>query len=169
MKLHVEMVPQPIWGMNLRSKGGLGRYRWEKLRKSILAERGPTCVICASADQPHGHEVWKYEEKRRTGIAKLLRVEIICRDCHSIHHWGVATRLALQGLLPLDDLRRLIKHACNINGCTPRQFKRHADDAMAVWERRSALRWTIDWGPYHEDVRLAREAREQISQKRTAT
>ena len=38
--LHIEMAPESLWGMNLRSDFGLGRYRWDKLRKALIAERG---------------------------------------------------------------------------------------------------------------------------------
>jgi hypothetical protein len=159
MKLSVEMVPEPIWGMNLRSDDGLGRYRWGKLRKAIIAERGMSCTICGSEDQPHGHEIWKYEEKRKTGVATLIGVEIIRRACHQIHHWGVTTRLAVQGAIPLDEVRRLIRHFCKVNGCKPLDFKRHADEAMVVFQRRSELRWSIDWGEYTDAVRNGGAAR----------
>jgi hypothetical protein len=128
-------------------------------RTACIAERGKSCAICGSDDQPHDHEIWKYEEKRRTGIARLTGIEIICRDCHAIHHWGVTTRLLLEGAITSDEIRRLIRHACTINGCKPREFKRRADEATMVWERRSKLRWKLDWGGYTDAVRRAEAAR----------
>lgn len=158
-RLRIEMVPEPIWGWNLRSNDGLGKYRWGKLRQSILDTRGPSCAICDSTEKPHGHEVWVYEEGPRRGIARLIEVEIVCRDCHAIHHWGVSTRLGLQGAMPMEELRRLVRHACKINGWKPRDFKRHADEAMEVWNKRSRLRWKVDWGPFREAVSDAKVAR----------
>jgi hypothetical protein len=159
MKLRIEMVPEPLWGMNLRSPNGLGRYRWRKLRKTIIAERGQSCAICGRDDQPHGHEIWEYQEKRKTGIARLVGVEIICRQCHDIHHWGHTTRMILEGTITLKDIRRLIKHFCIVNGCKKRAFERHADEAMITWERRSELRWQIDWGEFADAVSVAEVAR----------
>jgi hypothetical protein len=149
------MVPEPLWGKNLRSNEGLGRYRWDKLRKAIMAERGKSCVICGSDDQPHGHEVWEYQETKKTGIARLIGVEIVCRDCHAIHHWGRTTRLLLERAITLKDIRRLMKHFCTTNGCKQRDFDRHADEALVIWKRRSKLEWQIDWGVYADAVRDA--------------
>src|SRR6266446_8646847 len=157
-RLHIEMVPGPLWGMNLRSKDRLGN-RWRKLRKSILAERGPACAICGNEANPHGHEIWTYEEKRRTGIARLIGIEIICGDCHSIHHWGVTQRLEIEGILEPRDLNRLIRHACKVNGYKRKDFNRDAKEADAVWRRQSELKWKIDWGQYKEAVSDAKAAR----------
>lgn len=153
------MVPEPIWGWNLRSNDGLGKYRWGKLRQSILNARGPSCAICGSTEKPHGHEVWVYQEGPRRGIARLVEVEIVCRDCHSIHHWGVSTRLGFQGAMPIEELKRLVRHACKINNWKIPDFQRHADEAMEIWSQRSKLRWKVDWGPFREAVRDAKAAR----------
>jgi hypothetical protein len=133
MELQIEMVPEPIWGMNLRAPDALGKYRWGKLRKSIIAERGPACAICTSPDQPHGHEIWQYEERRRISIATLHGVEITCRACHQIHHWGLTTRLYMQGAIDKQHVKGLIKHFCKINQCKGRDMKQHADEAMVIW------------------------------------
>jgi hypothetical protein len=159
MELQIEMVPEPIWGMNLRAPDALGKYRWGKLRKSIIAERGPACAICTSPDQPHGHEIWQYEERRRISIATLHGVEITCRACHQIHHWGLTTRLYMQGAIDKQHVKGLIKHFCKINQCKGRDMKQHADEAMVIWQRRSDLRWKVVWGEYREAVMDAKAAR----------
>ena len=163
MKLKIEMIPEPLWGMNLRSSDALGRYHWSKLRKSVLTELGPTCAICGSEDEPHGHEIWKYEENRRTGTATLVGIEITCRACHQIHHWGLTTRLFMQEAIDGDYFKGLIKHFCKVNACKGRDMKRHADESGEVWQRRSRLRWKVDWGQY---AGLLRETQHLIAERK---
>lgn len=166
MKLRIEMVPEPLWGKNLRSDEGLGRYRWDKLRKAIMAERGKSCIICGSDEQPHGHEVWEYQETKKTGIARLIGVEIVCRDCHAIHHWGQTTKLMEEGAITTEDLHDLVAHFCTVNKCKPRHFDRHEDEGFAIWERRSKLSWRVDWGAYSDAVHTAHTARNEYHRKR---
>ena len=69
-RLKLGLVPGPLWCVNLRSSTeGLGDYRWRKLRKQIVDECGGKCVICGSDQRLHGHEVWRYVEKKRVGSA----------------------------------------------------------------------------------------------------
>ena len=98
--------------------------------------------------------------RRRRGVAKLVRVVIICRSCHQIHHWGLTTKLVAMGNMEADRLDELMEHFCKINDCKPKDFRRHMYEAQAVWTRRSELEWTVDWGPYAADVQLACEARD---------
>jgi hypothetical protein len=162
-KLHIDLVPQPLWGKNLRSNEGLGKYRWQKLRQSILDQRGPSCAICASEAKPHGHETWTYVEKRSTGIARLVGVEIVCGDCHAVHHWG-RTNMVLLGIPGgASELNRLIRHACTVNKWKKRTFQEHAENEWTIWKRRSALQWKIDWGQYGEVVSNAKAQRAERS------
>ena len=149
MKLEVELVPRPLWRINLRSK--LSRQEWKKLRAEVIAARGLSCAICQSEDQPQAHEVWKYRENRKTGTARVVRIEIVCRACHEIHHWARTAKLAAAGEISVKRLDELTRHFCAVNDCKPKDFKRHTDNAMAVWERRSKLEWTVFWGPYETD------------------
>jgi hypothetical protein len=88
-KLHVEMIPRPLWGRNLRSDvEGIGKHRWMKLRKQAIDACDGKCVICGSSQELHGHEVWKYQERKTVGRATLLRVDVLCWTCHNITHWG---------------------------------------------------------------------------------
>src|ERR1700730_822380 len=148
MKLQIETVPGPLWGINLWSPDVLGKYRWRKLRNTILAERGPSCTICGREDNPHGHEVWQYTEKRWIAVATLIRIEIICGKCHSVHHWGLTSRLYQQGRISPDSFQDLIRHACQVNRCTQSEVKQHIKEANAISERRSGLEWKQDWGSY---------------------
>lgn len=89
LKLGIELVPKPLWEHTLRSNEGLGKPWWGKLRRGLIKKRGPCCAICGVIGKRlHGHEVWGYREKKTIGLAVLLRVEIVCIDCHDVHHWG---------------------------------------------------------------------------------
>lgn len=99
MKLRIELVPKPLWGRNLRSREGLGKARWDKFRQELIRSNGGRCAICGSGDRLHGHEVWGYREKKTVGTAVLLAVEIVCMDCHDIHHWARTTQLFRAGII----------------------------------------------------------------------
>jgi len=66
-KLRLELIPGPLWKLNLRSNVvGIGLDRWIKLSKATRAALAK-CTICSGTGRLHGHENWKYVEaaKRR--------------------------------------------------------------------------------------------------------
>lgn len=169
-KLRVDMVPGDLWGRNLRSDAeGIGQYRWKKLRKRIIEECGGKCAICGSIEKLHGHEVWKYEEKKRFGRATLVRVDIICWTCHNITHWGNTVRLIMFGAISHEGYMVLRKHFRRVNRCKQVDFDRHARRQLAIWKQRSRLWWRIDWGPYADaiaDAKRSRAERRQQTERR---
>src|SRR5262249_953877 len=98
LKLRIELVPKRLWEQNLRS--ALGKARWDKLRRKVIETNGARCAICGSTKRLHGHEVWAYRETKALVTARLVRVEIVCIDCHDIHHWGRTTKLFEKGTIP---------------------------------------------------------------------
>jgi hypothetical protein len=157
--LRIELVPEPLWGQNLRSNQvGLGPYRWLALSRNVRAELG-RCSICTSKKRLHGHEIWKFSEKPRSGVATLTKVNAICTICHSIQHWGRTKLLIAGGLMSMADGRRLIRHFMKINRCTRAAFDRHETRTMAEWRTRSKKKWKIDWGPFKPAVEEADAAR----------
>ncbi len=161
-KLRIELVPEPLWRKNLRSKDGLGKGRWTKLRREVLAKAPPTCAICGGPFEPYkpqGHEVWKYVERPGRCSAKLLRVEIICRRCHDIHHWGMTKILIMFGSITHAGHMGLRKHFRKVNRCTAADFEKHETAAFREWRRRSKRRWKIDWGEFAPALAIAKEAR----------
>jgi hypothetical protein len=146
-KLKIELVPKSLWGMNLRARTNLGKSRWTKLRKRILIESGPSCVICGSVEGPHGHEIWEYREHGRLATAKLLGVEIICRQCHFVHHLGRALQL-----LEKEAIETLIAHFMTVNECTRKDFDRHFESCVRQFNKRNKKRWRIDWGEFADIV-----------------
>lgn len=146
------MVPGPLWGRNLRSAEGIGEYRWKKLRRQAIDECGGKCVICGSSERLHGHEVWRYQERKTVGQAELLRVDVICWTCHNITHWGNTVRLIMLGAISYEGYMALRKHFRRVNRCRQIDFDRHARRELSGWKRRKRLRWKIDWGPYTDAV-----------------
>lgn len=123
-KLRLELIPHPLWGMNLRSNVvGLGPGRWLKLSRTTRAALGK-CSICGGKHRLHGHENRKYAEKPRSGVATLVSVDAICTTCHSVQHWGRIRLLIAAGIMSAADERRLIRHFMKINKCSKAAFVR---------------------------------------------
>ena len=159
LKLRIELIPKPLWEHNLRLHDGLGKYRWDKLRHEIIEKDGARCTICGATDRKlHGHEVWDYREKKTVGMAVLLRVEIVCIDCHDIHHWGRTTKLFQKGVISAERYGHLRKHFRRINRCTQQVFDRHFLRNARVWLQRSKKRWKVDWGDFASAVAEAKVA-----------
>lgn len=149
LKLRLDLVPLPLHGRNLRSKTeGIGEGRWKRLRLFAIEQCGGKCVICGGADMLNGHEVWKYEEKKRVGLATLVRVDAVCRTCHNVSHWGMTRILIQLGVIKHDTHMLLRRHFRKVNGCLQADFDRHIQRSFSEWRRRSDKRWNINWGPY---------------------
>ncbi len=167
-KLKIQMIPHDLWQKNLRSPGNLGRSRWNKLRKEALEKCGNRCVICKSRDRLQGHEIWEYDERPRSGTAKLVGIDIICRKCHDIHHWGLTIKFIKAGII---DVRRrvvLIRHFRKVNQCTEEEFEAYAASSLVTWAERSAKRWKIDWGAFAGKIAEARASRKLWHARRAA-
>lgn len=160
LKLRIELVPKPLWEQNLRLSDGLGKARWDKLRRKLIETQGARCAICGGTERLHGHEVWEYREKKTVGTAALLRVEIVCIDCHDIHHWGRTTKLFQAGTIGGDRYGFLRKHFRKVNGCRQQVFDDHALRSARIWLKRSKKRWKVDWGAFDPVVAEAKAARE---------
>jgi hypothetical protein len=137
-RLAIQAVPKPLWGRNKRTT--VGKAGWRKAKGDAPA----ACQICKRKALLSGHEVWEYEEKRTTGVARLMGVQHICQDCHSIIHFGRTSNLYCSGALTKKEFFRVIQHFLTVNDCDMTVFKRHFDEARKDWERRSKLKWTID-------------------------
>jgi hypothetical protein len=159
LKLQIEMVPKPLWGRNLHSTYGLGKERWVKVRQQLLKAHGARCAICGTTGRLHGHEVWDYRVKKTVGTAVLLRVEMICIDCHDIRHWGRTTELFRADIIAAKRYSHLRKHFRRVNGCSQEVFDIHILESERLHTDRSTKRWTIDWGDFASAVAEARAAR----------
>jgi hypothetical protein len=166
LKLRVELIPKPLWKRNLRASDGLGKARWDKLRLKLIEANGAQCAICGGTKKLHGHEVWAYREKKTVGTALLLRVEIVCIDCHDIHHWGRTTKLFQSGVITGNRYGLLRKHFRKVNGCRQQVFDDHALRSARIWLKRSRKRWKIDWGDFKPALVEAKAARDAWAARR---
>ncbi|QHP66455.1 hypothetical protein EI171_02910 [Bradyrhizobium sp. LCT2] len=161
LKLRVELIPKPLAKLNLRSSEGIGKARWDKLRRGLVKLRGACCEICGSTGpRLQAHEVWNYRENGSAGTATLLRIEIVCIDCHDIHHWVRTTILLEERKITAERYKYLRRHFRVINDCRQQVFDDHLLKSARIWKRRSKKEWTIDWGEFESLVEQVKEARD---------
>jgi hypothetical protein len=90
----------------------------------------------------------------------LLGIEIVCADCHDIHHWGRTTELFKKGKIAPERYKDLRKHFRQVNHCRQEVFARHSSQSRRLWEARSRKQWEIDWGDFKPLVAEAATARD---------
>jgi hypothetical protein len=102
--LSVNPIPRPLWGLNLRA--ALGRYRWRKLRRGIVAERGLVCETCGEKIDEirriNAHEAWSYDAAKTPAVARIDRITLDCWHCHACEHFPRTMLLAEKGALRAD-------------------------------------------------------------------
>ena len=145
LKLTVEFVPEPLWGLNPRTE--MGRAEWDRVRKQVYADASHQCEICGAAGRLEAHEVWQYDDEKF--VQRLVRLTPLCGLCHGVKHFG---RSAL--VLREEEKTRLSEHFVVINGCSRQMFAEHVRAELAKYKARSAhSEWTVDWGKYSELVK----------------
>lgn len=138
MKLTIEVIPQSLWGVNLRNE--LGPAAWRKVRKACFAQAGHRCEICGDVD-PLGrldcHEIWEYDDERC--VQRLAGFIALCPDCHEVKHYG---RTCAMGRA-----HRAQRHFMSVNQCTPEQMRAHIEESRLRWEQRSQRVWSqnLSW------------------------
>jgi hypothetical protein len=137
LKLTIELIPESAWGENLRKY--LPKEIWEKIRKEVFRKANYKCSICGKRGKLHCHEVWEYDDQNH--ILKLKGFMALCENCHLIKHWGMATILASEGKIKLEDL---IKHFMEVNNCDRLTFEEHKKEAIQKFNERSRHEWLID-------------------------
>lgn len=149
LRLRIELIPSQLHGYNLRSDAvGVGKVAWKKLRETAIANQGSACSICGSAEKLRVHEHWRFDEKGKSGTAKLVRLEVICERCHYVHHWGFTQSLMAEGKMRAESVRVLIQHFANVNRCSENDFDEHVKSSEVDWKRRNKLKWRVDWGEF---------------------
>ena len=128
MKLELHLIPRTSFGANLRNR--MGAYRWRKLSQQKREEAGHRCQICrflgSGKGDLHLHELWEYDDHKR--IQKLTGFEVVCRDCHDVHHWGRSTTKANQNRID-----QLLIHACFVNHCGVETWIAHVKEQGQLW------------------------------------
>jgi hypothetical protein len=59
LKLAIELIPEPCWGMNLRSV--LPDSRWTKISRQVREAASGKCQICDGTTSVQCDEQWTYD------------------------------------------------------------------------------------------------------------
>ncbi len=134
-KLNFELVPDGCWYSNLRTI--LSKTQWEFIRKDAISRANGKCMICgrkcANFDV---HERWRYDEEN--GVQILEDVVAICKDCHSVIHFGL-TQLKSKRIEYYED------HFMRVNNCSYAEFKAALNQANIDHRRRNLVpEWKIN-------------------------
>lgn len=134
MKLEFELVPDSVWGSNLRTL--LSKKAWDFLRKDAYERAGGKCRICGRpTNRLEAHEKWEYNEE--TAVQKLTDILAVCKSCHSVIHIG---RTQLTG-----GEERAQKHFCKVNGCTYVEYRKALGEANDRHKRLNLVNeWKLD-------------------------
>ena len=134
MKLQFELVPDSVWGSNLRSI--LSKAQWDVVRKEAYARANGKCMICGrETTRLEAHEKWSYDLKTET--QKLEDVIAICKACHETIHIG---RTQLLGREPFAE-----KHFCKVNNCTYAQYRKSLGEANEAHRLHNTVKeWKLD-------------------------
>jgi len=136
--LFVDLVPSSCWFTNVRSC--VIPADWDRIRRMVYGRAGQVCEVCgAGADRSvqrwvEAHERWAYDE--RTRVQTLRRLICLCTDCHTATHFGYARVRGLD--------RQARAHLMKVTGMTGPQADQHIAEAFQLWQRRSALTWSLD-------------------------
>lgn len=152
-RLQSEMVPLPLHQVNLRAIMGK-TADWKRLRQALLERNGHVCTLCGKeveeSSKLQAHEGWVYLERADPAVAWLWRVSLVCWHCHAVEHPGMLNALLKSGAVSERALTDTIEHYCRVNGETKRQWSAQLKRAQKEFDRRSALNWYLDYGPFAE-------------------
>lgn len=147
-----QLVPEPLWGVNLRSL--LPRSQWDALRRTVYAHAGHRCRVCGGTGPQwpvECNEQWAYESGGAgCGVQKLLRLVALCPDCHTVKHLGKAN---VDGRY-----EAAVLHLAHVNRWTIDEARQHAEAAFETWLKRSHMSWKLDlsllrdWGILNLDL-----------------
>lgn len=149
MKLEIELVPQPLWGFNLRSY--FSSAGWDLIRRAVYKNAKLKCEICGkSGIVLHAHEIWEYDDFK--SIQKLSGLVSLCEMCHHCKHIGFAAKQANEGKLDYNDV---VNHFCAVNRCGEKRFQLELGRAKDLFNKRSGHGkvWTIDLSKLQEILR----------------
>ena len=137
--LTVELTPRTVSGKSLSTM--LTTDEWDTIRQDVYAKYNHTCPHC-SAPADRANVLWHYNMNTR--IQTLVGIEATCAQCGLVSHYQ-----AVQDERT-DDMAH--QHLMQTNGWTLAQVQEHLTHAMAQYEMRSAVSWTMDaswlWGHY---------------------
>ena len=133
--LTIELVPASQWGDNLRSL--LPKAKWDTLRKQIYQRADYKCEICGGKGHKwpvECHEVWFYDEKRKTQT--LTGLTALCPRCHEVKHIGRSMSVGKGD--------RAIRHLMKVNKWTRSDAQYYIEAIFEQWHQRNRFEWTVD-------------------------
>ena len=98
-ELKIELVPEPLFGVNLRSK--LTTKGWDIVRRTAYKEYDYKCAVCGGVGKKHpveAHELWIYDDC--AGKQYLSEVIAVCPACHECFHLGCTMARRCNGKNP---------------------------------------------------------------------
>jgi len=152
LKLTIDLVPATVWFSSvyqIYKKSGK-TDEWYRIKNELYRKEGRKCWICGATGRLEAHEFWQYDDKNH--IQKLVAIHHICGLCHKVKHIGFwcytdeGKEQLRQAGLTRDDL---IKHFCEVNNCSVKDFLEYEEDMFYVWEERSKYNWKQDFGIYN--------------------
>jgi hypothetical protein len=136
-----ELVPSPLFHKSVHDLFNNDK-RWKRIRDATRMKVDNRCSACATQDNPHCNEVWKYRDAGAIGVAELIAFEILCRACHNAHHIGRI--IALRDGAILD---AVLAHLAKVNGILPKETVVLVDTALKTHAKRSKKSWTMTVAP----------------------
>ena len=167
--LTVELTPRTVSGKSLSTM--LTTDEWDTIRQDVYAKYNHTCPHC-SAPADRANVLWHYNMNTR--IQTLVGIEATCAQCGLVSHYQAVQDERTGGMAH--------QHLMQTNGWTLAQVQEHLTHAMAQYEMRSAVSWTMDaswlWTHYAisdasrarllRGIRTADERREDREAKKAA-
>ena len=134
MDLHIELIPQPCWFINLRTQ--VSKKDWDKIRHGVYDQQKMICAKCHEKKEVlEAHEVWNYDEKAH--VQKLVDIIGVCKKCHCVIHFG-RTQMMGYG-------QDAIQHYLDVNHATMVDFEIERLQAQEKWLRRNKITdWKLD-------------------------
>jgi len=168
-KLRLELIPGPLWRLNLRSNVvGIGPGRWLKTQQGDQGALGQMYDL--RRDRP---SAWsrKLEVRRKTS-QRCRHFGRHRRDLYNLSFRfstgdGIQQLVAI-GVMSAADEGRLIRHFMKVNKCTRAAFERHVVRSFRVWRVRSKKKWKIDWSDFEPMIIEAKAARDIHRRRREA-
>lgn len=134
-KLSIELVPKPLWYINLRS--ALTPSQWDTLRKACYKRAGHKCEICGGKGQKwpvECHEIWEYDDI--ACVQTLVGLIALCPDCHQVKHIGFAEQNG--------KLKEAMNHLAKVNQWPEVITREYVIEQFALWKKRSQFSWKCD-------------------------
>lgn len=141
--IYPEMLPENVWGSNLR--GILSKIDWDCLRLPVCEAAGNRCEVCGQPGydpdngkprRPDCHELWHFEVSTTSAVQRLARLIALCPDCHRVQHAG---RASVRG-----ELAMVISQLQAVNSWNDFEIRLALDNANDRYRWRRKFDWDLD-------------------------